>query len=172
MGAAIISLVSAVVGGLLVLTGQWLIHRSEDRRYWRGLLRDAAADVATSFSQEGAGLNSDRGRGKATSRIDEVTYVVDRQRALNRLLTLPHGDAFGPQLGDMGSGIEELWKAYRGSDEEWHAARARLKEAIEAFRAAVRYQVQHLANDEKIEHVGGCYNFLYGFKGAPPARRA
>ena len=111
MGAAIISLASAVVGGLLVLTGQWLIHRSEDRRYWRGRLRDAAADVATSFSQERAGLTSDRGRGKLTSHIDEVTYVVDRQRALNRLLTLPHGDAFEPQLRGMGDGIEQLWKA-------------------------------------------------------------
>jgi len=142
MRAAIISLVSAVVGGLLVLTGQWLIHRSEDRRYWRGLLRDAAADAATSFSEEGARLNSDRGRGKANSRADKTTYPVDRQRALNRLLTLPHGDAFGPQLSDMGSGIEELWKAYSGSDEEWHAALARLKEAIDAFRAAVRHEVQ------------------------------
>ena len=142
MGAAIISLASAVVGGLLVLTGQWLIHRSEDRRYWRGQLRDAAADVATSFSQERAGLTSDRGQGKPTSHIDEVTYVVDRQRALNRLLTLPHGDAFEPQLRGMGDGIEQLWKAYRGGDEEWYVARARLKEAIDAFRAAVRHEVQ------------------------------
>src|SRR5215469_15038836 len=64
MATAVISLASSVVGGLLVLASQWLIHRSDDRRYWRGLLRDAAADFATSFSQEGAGLNSDRGRGK------------------------------------------------------------------------------------------------------------
>ena len=142
MATAIISLASSVVGGLLVLAGQWLIHRSEDRRYWRGLLREASADLATSFTQEGAGLNSDRGLGKATSHISETTYVVDRQRALNRLLTLPQGDAFGSQLGSMGDGIEKLWQAYSGSEEEWQAARTRLSEAVEAFRAAVRHKVQ------------------------------
>jgi hypothetical protein len=142
MATAVISLAASVVGGLLVLASQWLIHRSEDRRYWRGLLRDAAADVATSYSQEGAGLNSDRGRGKATSHIDEVTYVVDRQRALNRLLTLPHGDAFGAQLGSMGDGIEGLWRVYSGSEEEWLAARVRLRDAVDAFNTAVRHEMQ------------------------------
>lgn len=142
MSTAIISLVSSVIGGLLVLAGQWLIHRSEDRRYWRSLLRDAAADVATSFSQERAGLTSDRGQGKATSHIDETTYVIDRQKALNRLLTLPRGDAFEPQLRGMGDGIEALWQSYSADEAEWQAARARLKEAINAFTAAVRDQVQ------------------------------
>jgi hypothetical protein len=142
MGTAVISLASSVVGGLLVLAGQWLIHRSEDQRYWRGLLRDAAADVATSFSQERAGLTSDRGLGKPTSHIDQTTYVIDRQRALNRLLTLPRGDAFESQLRSMGDGIETLWQAYSADEAEWEAARARLKEAINAFTAAVRFQVQ------------------------------
>jgi hypothetical protein len=142
MATAVISLASSVAGGLLVLAGQWLIHRSEDRRYWRGLLRDAAADVGTSFSQERAILTSDRGRGKATSHADETTYLVDRQRAVNRLLTLPHGDAFLPQLARMGQGIEELWQVYSGSEEEWQAARARLLEAIQAFNAAVRHEMQ------------------------------
>jgi hypothetical protein len=42
----------------------------------------------------------------------------------------------------MGQGIEELWQAYPGSEEEWQAARARLLEAIQAFNAAVRHQMQ------------------------------
>jgi hypothetical protein len=75
MATAVISLASSVVGGLLVLAGHWLTRRSEGRRYWRGLLRDAAA-------------------------------------ALNRLVTLPHGDAFLPQVSRMGHDIEELWQAY------------------------------------------------------------
>jgi len=142
MATAVISLAASVIGGLLVLAGQWLTRRSEDRRYWRGLLREAAADLATSFSQERAILTSDRGRGKPTSHADEDTYLVARQRALNRLLTLPHGDAFLPQATRMGHGIEELWQAYSGSEEEWQAARGRLLEAIQAFNAAVRQEVQ------------------------------
>ena len=142
MATAVISLAASVIGGLLVLAGQWLTRRSEDRRYWRGLLRDAAADLATSFSQERAILTSDRGRGKPTSHADEDTYLVARQRALNRLLTLPHGDAFLPQATRMGHEIEELWQAYSGSEKEWQAARGRLLEAIQAFNAAVRQEVQ------------------------------
>jgi hypothetical protein len=142
MGAAVISLASSIVGGLLVLAGQVLIHRSQDRRYWRGLLRDAAAGVATSFSEEGARLNSDRGRGKATSHADKTTYPVDRQRALNRLRTLPHGDVFEPQIDGMGDGIEKLWRAYPADDDEWYTARARLKEAIDVFNAKVRHEIQ------------------------------
>jgi hypothetical protein len=42
----------------------------------------------------------------------------------------------------MRSRIEELWKAYSGSEEEWQAARGRLREAIQAFNAAVRQEVQ------------------------------
>ena len=142
MATAVISLASSVIGGLLVLAGQWLTRQSEDRRYWRGLLRDAAADLATSFSQERAILTSDRRRGKATSHADKDTYRVARQRALNRLLTLPHGEAFEPQASRMGHDIEELWQTYSGSEEEWQAARGRLLEAIQAFNAAVRQEVR------------------------------
>jgi hypothetical protein len=31
-----------------------------------------------------------------------------------------------------------LWQAYSASEEEWHAARGRYLEAIQAFNAAVR----------------------------------
>ena len=63
--------------------------------------------------------------------------------ALNRLRTLPGGDAFEPQIASMGEGIEELWQAYSADDDQWHAARARLKEAIQAFTAVVRREIQH-----------------------------
>jgi hypothetical protein len=42
----------------------------------------------------------------------------------------------------MGRFIEELWQAYPGSEEEWQAARARLREANQAFNAAERHEVQ------------------------------
>jgi hypothetical protein len=42
----------------------------------------------------------------------------------------------------MRQGIEELWQVYSGSEEEWQAARGRLLEAIQAFNAAVRYQMR------------------------------
>src|SRR5215469_5955445 len=140
MATAIISLASSLVGGLLVLSGQWLIHRSEDRRYWRGLLREAAADVATSFSRERAILTSDRAQGKDTSHADEATQVADRQQAINRLVTLPHGDALLPYVTRLGQGSMDLWATYSSSEEEWLAARSRYLEAIQAFNTAVRQE--------------------------------
>ena len=142
MATAVISVASSVVGGLLVLAGQWLIQRSNDRRYWRTLLRDAAADVATSFSRERAILTSDRARGKATSKADEESQVADQQQGLNRLFTLPHGDAFLPHVSRLGQCSTDLWQAYSGSEEEWLAARRRYLEAIQAFDTAVRQEVQ------------------------------
>ena len=125
-----------------VLAGQGLARRGDDRRRWRDLLQSAASDVALSYAQERAGLTHDRGQGEASPDIDKVTYVVDRQRALNRPRTLPGGDAFEPQIAGMGEGIEELWQAYSADDDQWHAARARLKEAIQAFTAVVRREIQ------------------------------
>ena len=142
MATAIISLASSVVGGLLVLAGQWMIHRSDDRRYWLGLLRDAAADVATSFSRERAILTDDRGEGKATSQAKEDPQVANRQQALNRLFMLPHGDAFIPHVTRLGECSMDLSEAYSGSDEEWHAARGRYLEAIQAFSAAVQQEMR------------------------------
>jgi hypothetical protein len=142
MATAVISLASSVVGGLLVLAGQWLKQRSDDRRYWRGLLRDAAADVVTSYSRERAKLTSDRERGKPTSKADQETQVANRQQSLNRLFTLPHGDAFAPHASRLGQCSTDLWQAYPGSDEEWLAARGRYLEAIQAFNTAVRQEME------------------------------
>jgi hypothetical protein len=143
MSTALISLASSVVGGLLVIAGQLLLQRRADQRYWLGLLREAAVGVSTSFSQERAQLTFDRGRGKATSRADETSYIRDRQRAVNRLLTLPRGESFESYVSAMGKGIEDLWQVYSASEEDWQAARVRLLEAIKAFNVAVRNEMPH-----------------------------
>ena len=44
MGTALLSLVSSIVGGLLVLAGQYLARRAEERRHWRTRFQDAAGD--------------------------------------------------------------------------------------------------------------------------------
>jgi hypothetical protein len=36
----------------------------------------------------------------------------------------------------------DLWQAYSGSEEEWDAARSRYLEAIQAFNAAVRQEME------------------------------
>ena len=87
---AVISLISSIVGGLLVLAGQFLAHRAEDRRQWLLRLHEAAGDLATSYLQEAARVNDSRRSGRVSKDdVDTSTYVVDRQKALGRFRTLP-----------------------------------------------------------------------------------
>ena len=112
MAAAVVTLVSAIVGGLLVLAGQFLARRAEGLRHWLTRLQESAGEYATSFLEEEARINDGRRAGKL--RRDEVgvsTYVVDRQKALGRLLTLPRAVSFEQDRRAMGSAIERLWAA-------------------------------------------------------------
>jgi hypothetical protein len=135
---AVLTLLSSIVGGLLVLAGQYLARRADDRRHWLTRLQEAAGDYATSFLEEGARVNDARRAGK--SRKDGVvatTYIVDRQKALGRFLTLPWASSFEQQRRAMGKGIDRLWAAWDGSDEDFQAAYDESRAAVRTFTSAV-----------------------------------
>ena len=54
---AVLSIVSSVIGGSLVLAGQFFVKRAEDKRVWLIRLQKAASDLATSYLQEAATVN-------------------------------------------------------------------------------------------------------------------
>jgi hypothetical protein len=144
---AVLTLLSSIVGGLLVLAGQYFARRAEDRRHWLTRLQEAAGDYATSFLEEGARLNDARRAGKL--RKDELTpttYIVDRQKALGRFLTLPWASSFESQRLAMGRSIEGLWAAWDGSDEEFQAAYKESRAAVRTFTSAVGEAVGRPAN--------------------------
>jgi hypothetical protein len=138
MGQAALSLASSILGGLLVLAGQYFTRRAEDRRQWRIRLHEAAADLATSYSQERARLQLDRRRGESGSTIDEKTFAVDRQRALGRFRTLPGGSEFEPEIARMAQTIEALWDAWNASDDQFEQAREDASVAVRGFAERVR----------------------------------
>ena len=138
MGQAALSLASSVLGGLLVLAGQYFTRRAEDRRQWRIRLHEAAADLATSYGEERARLQLDRRRGKFSSTIDEKTFAVDRQRGLGRFRTLPGGSQFEPEIQRMGRSIEALWGAWDTSDDQFEETREAASVAVMAFAEQVR----------------------------------
>jgi hypothetical protein len=138
MAQAALSLASSVLGGLLVLAGQYVTRRAEDRRQWRIRLHEAAADLATSYSQERARLQLDRRRGASGSTIDEKTFAVDRQRALARFRTLPGGSEFEPEIASMAQTIEALWAAWDASDDQFEEARENASVAVRGFAERVR----------------------------------
>ncbi|MGH3693907.1 MAG: hypothetical protein ACRDRX_07950 [Pseudonocardiaceae bacterium] len=144
MGTAVLSLVSSIVGGLLVLAGQYLARRAEDRRHWLTRFQEAAGDYATSFLEEGARVNDARRAGKLGKMDVEVsTYVVDRQKAIGRFMTLPWAPMFDQQRGAMGNGIERLWATWDATDEEFQAAYKASRRAVHEFTSAVGEMVRH-----------------------------
>jgi hypothetical protein len=141
IATALLSLLSSIVGGVLVLTGQHFARRAEDRRQWLLRLHEAASDLATSYLQEAALVNDSRRSGKAEKDVATTTYVVDRQKALSRFRTLPWGSAFESERRSMGAAIEKLWLAWDGPDDQFQRAYNDARSAVATFTSSVG---QHL----------------------------
>jgi hypothetical protein len=144
MASALLSLLSSVVGGTLVLAGQYFARRAEDRRQWLLRLHEAAADLATSYLQEAAVVNDARRSGRAMTEVPATTYVVDRQKALGRFRALPWGSAFEPERRRMGTAVTALWTAWDGRDDDFQRAYDDTRSAVVTFTSAVgRHLLSH-----------------------------
>ena len=139
---ALLSLLSSIVGGTLVLAGQFFARRAEGRRLWLLRLHEAAADLATSYFQEAALVNDSRRSGKAMTEVPTTTYVVDRQKALGRFRALPWGSAFETERQRMGTAVTDLWAAWDDTDDDFQQAYKDVHRAVKAFTDAVG---QHLS---------------------------
>lgn len=134
---ALLSLLSSVVGGTLVLAGQFFARRAEDRRQWLLRLHEAAADLATSYLQEAALVNDARRSGRAIKNVPTTTYVVDRQRALGRFRALPWGSAFETERRRMGAAVTALWAAWEDEDDDFQRAYHDVRSVVVDFTDAV-----------------------------------
>jgi hypothetical protein len=134
---ALLSLISSIVGGALVLTGQFFARRVEDRRQWLLRLHEAAADLATSYLQEAAVVNDARRSGRMMNDVPTTTWVVDRQKALGRFRSLPWGSAFEHERQLMGAAINRLWAAWEDGDDEFQQAYNDARSAVATFSSAV-----------------------------------
>jgi hypothetical protein len=134
---AVLSIVSSVVGGSLVLAGQFMAGRIEDRRAWLIRLHEAASDLATSYLQETAILNDRRRAGRDIAEVEATTYVVDRQKALGRFRTLPGSAQFETERLAMGQAIDGLWQAWTAPDDEFQRRYKQARAATASFTTAV-----------------------------------
>jgi len=126
---AVLSIVSSVIGGGLVLAGQFFVKRAENKRVW--LIR----------LQEAATANDRRRAGVPIGQVETATHVVDRQKALGRFRTLPWSSDFEAHRQAMGRGIEGVWRAWDESDEEFQFAYKSARAAVSEFMAAVGAQI-------------------------------
>jgi hypothetical protein len=137
IASAVLSIVSSIIGGALVLSGQFLARRAEDRRVWLIRLHEAASDLAKSYLQEAAMLNDRRRSGADRDQVELTTYVVDRQQALGRFRTLPWSREFESQRLKMGHGIDGVWKAWDEDDNEFQRTYKESRAAVSEFMAAI-----------------------------------
>ena len=144
IASALLSLLSSIVGGVLVLAGQYFTRRAEDRRQWLVRLHEAAADLAVSYLQEAALLNDSRRAGLSKNDVPSTTYVVDRQKALGRLQALPWGWTFESERRTMGSTIEKLWRVWDDPDDEFQGAYDDARSAVATFTSSVGQRVLNL----------------------------
>lgn len=138
---AVLSIVSSIIGGGLVLAGQFFVKRAEDKRVWLIRPQEAASDLATSYLQVAATANDRRRAGIDISQVETATYVVDRQKALGRFRTLPWSSDFEAYRQAMGHGIEAVWRAWDVSDVEFQLAYKSARAAVSEFVAAVGAQI-------------------------------
>ncbi|GAA3386353.1 hypothetical protein [Cryptosporangium minutisporangium] len=137
MANALLSLLSSVVGGALVLAGQFFARRAEDRRQWLLRLHEAGADLATSYLQEAALVNDARRSGKMMKDVPTTTYVVDRQKALGRFRALPWGSEFEPERQRIGTDITALWAAWEDGDDDFQQAYNEVRRLVADFTDAI-----------------------------------
>lgn len=138
---AVLSIVSSIIGGGLVLAGQFFVKRADDKRVWLIRLQEAASDLATSYLQEAATANDRRRAGVPMSQVETATYVVDRQKALGRFRTLPWSSEFEEHRQAMGRGIEGVWRAWDESDDDFYLAYKTARATVSQFMAAVGAQI-------------------------------
>jgi len=134
---ALLSLLSSIVGGALVLAGQFFARRAEDRRQWLLRLHEAAADLATSYLQEAALVNDARRSGMAIREVPTTTYVVDRQKALGRFRALPWGSTFETERRRLGPAVSALWAAWDDGDDDFQQAYNDVRSVVAEFTDAV-----------------------------------
>ena len=141
--SAIVPLLSSIIGGVLVLAGQVLSRRSEDRRAWLTRFYEVSGDLATSYLQEAALVNDSRRSQKRKDEVATTAYVADRQKALGRFRTLPWATCVEAERQAMGRAIQAVWRTWDQSDEEFQRAYDTARNSVAAFSRAVGGLLTH-----------------------------
>jgi hypothetical protein len=133
--AAVFSLLSAIVGGCLVLLGDGIRRASEERRVRRQRLTDAAVEMAISQSRIAGRLKDARERQLSLSELEPID--PDRYEVGTRFWTTPGSMALLPPGNDLTRSWRVLLDSYADHD-AWDTAWEHYLQALRAFEAAIR----------------------------------
>lgn len=133
--ATVIPLLSAVIGGSLVLLGDGIRRVAEERKVRRQRLVDAAVEMAVSQVRIAGRLKDARGRHRPFKELE--TLDIDRYEVATRFWTTPGSMALLPP----GNALTKSWRILLDSytdDNAWVAAWDNYLPALRSFEAAIR----------------------------------
>ena len=134
---AVVGLIGAIVGGVLVVIGDALARRAERHGHRIDQLRIAAADVIASYLRVRSHLIARRRDGREVDRSE--LFPQDRQLALARLFTLPGGETLRGNVLTLANATEEFIAA--GDNESFERCAATQLQEIRRLEATVRQMV-------------------------------
>lgn len=135
MTGALTSLLSAVVGGVLVLLGDGVRRRAERRAEDRRRLFEAAVALASTFNRIAGALADDHDRG--LPRTDALLPSTERYEIQTRFWSTPGSAALSVEASRLSTTWTLLVDRYDSSD-EWKQAQVAHVQALRQFEAAIR----------------------------------
>jgi cytochrome c-type biogenesis protein CcmH/NrfG len=131
---ALTGLVGAVIGGLLVLAGDYVRQRSEWNRTNVRNLAEAAANFAAIYNRRVAEVWNDRSEGLAEPRRPDP----ERLERLTRFFMTPGAEKLRAEAKALVDTLDAVHDSFHGTDEEFSAAIKERLAALIAFESAVR----------------------------------
>lgn len=128
MLASLLGLAGAVIGGTLVIAGDFFARRSQRHADRRERLRLAAADLIATYLRARSQIIASRTAGRGVT-VDDL-WPHERQLALARLFTLPGSESLQEPLIAVRDTTLQLYNARADQDIEPY-----LKKQLEALRA-------------------------------------
>lgn len=140
MAEAVLALIAAMLGGLLVLLANVVVRRSEERHRWSEQVQKTTADLVGTYGAARSALIGARDRGDGLPSEERLEYV-ERNRLYSYFACTPGCEPLIPPLERLTSAIVALRDAFDADDETWERSNEDAKAALVAVQAAVRSHV-------------------------------
>ena len=137
---ALVGLAGALVGGLLVLIGDFVRQRVEWRREGVRRLFDASMGLAMLYNRMCGEIIDAKRRGVAAGELPRE--YPERNEAVTGFFMKPGSERLARPAGDLILAYRRLFDGFDDPDFGWEEARGVRREAIERFERAVREVVR------------------------------
>ena len=141
MGQAVLALVAAMLGGVLVLVANVVVRRSEEHHHWSEQLQRTTADLIGTYGAARSVLIGARDRGEELPSEERLEYV-EGNRMYSHFGCTPGCEPLLQPVADLTDAMVALRDAFDADDEIWDQRNEDAKVALNTVQAAVREHVE------------------------------